>query len=74
MRRIPATPLVMDFILRPEIIAAITNTVGYPNRRVATDMVQDDIKSDPASIRRRRSARILLRQAAAPTTSDADRA
>jgi putrescine transport system substrate-binding protein len=39
--------LFIDFILRPEIIAAITNTVGYPNpNALATDMVQEDIKTD----------------------------
>jgi putrescine transport system substrate-binding protein len=38
----------IDFILRPEIIAAITNTVGYPNpNSLATDLVDDDIKNDP---------------------------
>ena len=39
--------LFIDFILRPEIVAAITNTVGYPNPNTkATALVQDDIKSD----------------------------
>src|SRR5260221_9864887 len=39
----------IDFILRPEIIAAITNAVGYPNpNALATDMIEDDIRSDPS--------------------------
>jgi putrescine transport system substrate-binding protein len=39
----------IDFILRPEIIAAITNAVGYPNpNALATDMIDDDIRNDPS--------------------------
>src|SRR5258707_5083086 len=39
----------IDFILRPEIIAAITNAVGYPNpNALATDMLEDDIRNDPS--------------------------
>jgi putrescine transport system substrate-binding protein len=39
----------IDFILRPEIIAAITNAVGYPNpNALATDMIEDDIRNDPS--------------------------
>src|SRR5260221_4851016 len=39
----------IDFILRPEVIAAITNAVGYPNpNALATDMIEDDIRSDPS--------------------------
>jgi putrescine transport system substrate-binding protein len=38
----------IDYILRPEVIAAITNAVGYPNpNSVATDMVDDEIRNDP---------------------------
>ena len=38
----------IDFILRPEIIAAISNTVAYanPNTR-ATDLVDEEIRRDP---------------------------
>lgn len=40
--------LFIDFILRPEIIAAITDAVGYPNPNArATDLVADNIKTDP---------------------------
>jgi putrescine transport system substrate-binding protein len=40
--------LFINFILRPEIVAAITDTVGYPNPNAkATALVQDDIKNDP---------------------------
>ena len=39
----------IDFILRPEVIAAITEAVGYPNpNAVATDMLDDDIRGDPS--------------------------
>ena len=39
----------IDYILRPEVIAAITNAVGYPNpNAVATDMVDDEIRNDPS--------------------------
>jgi putrescine transport system substrate-binding protein len=41
--------LFIDFILRPEVIAAITNAVGYPNpNALATDMVDEDIRNDPS--------------------------
>jgi putrescine transport system substrate-binding protein len=40
--------LFIDFILRPEIIAAITNKVGYPNpNALATDMVDEELRDDP---------------------------
>ena len=36
------------YILRPEIIAAITNTVAYANpNRLATDRVDEDIRNNP---------------------------
>jgi len=39
----------IDFILRPETIAAITNAMGYPNpNTLATDMIEDDIRNDPS--------------------------
>ncbi len=38
----------IDFILRPEIIAAISNTVGYANpNTLATDLVEEDIRNNP---------------------------
>jgi putrescine transport system substrate-binding protein len=38
----------IDFILRPEIIAAITNAVSYPNpNRAATPFVAPEIRDDP---------------------------
>jgi putrescine transport system substrate-binding protein len=38
----------INYILRPEVIAAITDAVGYPNpNSVATDMVDEDIRNDP---------------------------
>jgi putrescine transport system substrate-binding protein len=41
--------LFIDFILRPEVIAAITNAVGYPNpNTLATDMIDEDIRNDPS--------------------------
>jgi putrescine transport system substrate-binding protein len=40
--------LFIDFILRPEIIAAISNKVGYANpNALATDMVDDALRDDP---------------------------
>ena len=38
----------IDYILRPEVIAAITNTVSYPNpNRAATPFVTPEIRDDP---------------------------
>jgi len=38
----------IDFILRPEIIAAISNTVAYANpNTLATDLVDEEIRNDP---------------------------
>ncbi len=38
----------IDFILRPEIIAAISNTVAYANpNMLATELVDDDIRNNP---------------------------
>lgn len=38
----------IDFVLRPEIIAAITNTVTYPNaNREATALVDEGLRQDP---------------------------
>jgi putrescine transport system substrate-binding protein len=38
----------IDFILRPEIIAAISNTVAYANpNQLATDLVDEDIRNNP---------------------------
>jgi putrescine transport system substrate-binding protein len=38
----------IDYILRPEVIAAITNTVSYPNpNRAATGFVEPAIRDDP---------------------------
>ncbi|HXY98684.1 MAG TPA: polyamine ABC transporter substrate-binding protein [Stellaceae bacterium] len=40
--------LFIDFILRPEIIAAISNTVAYANpNQLATDLVDDEIRNNP---------------------------
>jgi putrescine transport system substrate-binding protein len=40
--------LFIDYILRPEVIAAISNKVGYPNpNTLATDMVDDELRDDP---------------------------
>ncbi|HEX9491414.1 MAG TPA: extracellular solute-binding protein, partial [Stellaceae bacterium] len=38
----------IDFILRPEIIAAISNTVAYANPNLlATDLVDEEIRGNP---------------------------
>jgi putrescine transport system substrate-binding protein len=38
----------IDFILRPEIVAAISNTVAYANpNRLATELVDEQIRDDP---------------------------
>ncbi len=38
----------IDYILRPEVIAAISNTVGYANpNTLATDLVEEDIRNNP---------------------------
>ena len=38
----------IDYILRPEVIAAITNTVSYPNPNLAaTVLVKPEIRDDP---------------------------
>lgn len=40
--------LFIDYILRPEVIAAITNAVGYPNpNALATELVDEEIREDP---------------------------
>jgi putrescine transport system substrate-binding protein len=40
--------LFIDYMLRPEVIADVTNTVGYPNANaLATDLVDEDIRNDP---------------------------
>jgi putrescine transport system substrate-binding protein len=40
--------LFIDYILRPEVIAQITNTVGYPNpNALATELVDEEIREDP---------------------------
>src|SRR5690606_13489980 len=39
----------INFLLRPEVIAAITNFTGYANcNRDATPLVEPDIRNDPA--------------------------
>jgi putrescine transport system substrate-binding protein len=39
----------LDFLLRPEVIAGVTNTVGYANAsRVATPLVDPRLRNDPA--------------------------
>jgi putrescine transport system substrate-binding protein len=41
--------LFINYMLRPEVIAAITNTVGYPNpNTLATEMVDEEIRENPA--------------------------
>jgi len=57
--------LFIDFILRPEIVAAITNTVGYPNPNAkATDLVQGRHQERSQHLPARRDqGQILLRQA-----------
>ena len=38
----------IDYILRPEVIAAITNAVSYPNPNLAaTALVDPEIRDDP---------------------------
>jgi putrescine transport system substrate-binding protein len=40
--------LFIDYILRPEVIAAVSNTVGYPNpNALATELVEEEIREDP---------------------------
>jgi putrescine transport system substrate-binding protein len=38
----------IDYILRPEVIAAVSNTVGYPNpNTLATELVEEEIRENP---------------------------
>ena len=38
----------IDFLLQPEVIAAATNYVAYPNaNRLATPLVEEDLRNDP---------------------------
>ena len=38
----------IDYLLRPQVIAAITNAVSYPNpNRAATALVKPEIRDDP---------------------------
>jgi putrescine transport system substrate-binding protein len=40
--------LFIDYVLRPEVIAAVTNTVGYPNANtLATELVDEEIRENP---------------------------
>lgn len=39
----------IDYLMRPDVIAAITNHVGYPNANAAaTPLVEESIRDDPA--------------------------
>jgi len=39
----------IDYLLRPEVIAGITDAVGYPNPNLpATALVNPEIRNDPA--------------------------
>ena len=39
----------LDFLLRPDVIAEVTNTVGYANaNRAATPLVRAELREDPA--------------------------
>ena len=39
----------IDYLLRPEVVAAVTNTVGYANANaLAADFVDEELRSDPA--------------------------
>ncbi len=38
----------IDYLLRPQVIAAVTDAVSYPNpNRAATDLVKPEIRNDP---------------------------
>jgi putrescine transport system substrate-binding protein len=38
----------MNFLMKPEIMAEITNAVSFPNgNKAATEFVNDEIKNDP---------------------------
>ncbi len=56
----------LNYLLQPEVIAAVTNTVGYANAsRVATPLVNESLRSDPAiypddSVMRRLSTPMVL--------------
>ncbi len=39
----------IDYVLRPKVIAAVSNVVSYPNgNAAATEFVNDEVKNDPA--------------------------
>ena len=57
----------IDYILRPEVIAAVTNAVSYPNpNRAATALVDPDIRYDPGIYPPDRLRRLLYIDQPAP--------
>lgn len=61
----------IDYILRPEIIAAITNAVSYPNPNAAADaLVNPEIRGDPGIYPPDEVRRLLYIDAPAPRAYD----
>lgn len=62
--------LFIDYILRPQVIAKISNTVGYANANLkAGEFMSDSVKSNPAVVP---STTALSRSSPMPILSEAD--
>jgi putrescine transport system substrate-binding protein len=64
----------IDYILRPEVIAAITNAVSYPNPNLAaTAFVKPEIRNDPGIYPPDEVQRLLYIDTPAPRAYERDR-
>ena len=62
--------LFIDYLLRPQVIAKVSNTVGYANANLkAGDYMSESVKSNPAVVP---STTALSRSAPIPILSDSD--
>jgi spermidine/putrescine-binding protein len=62
--------LFIDYLLRPQVIAKISNTVGYANANLkAAEFMNDSIKSNPAVVP---STTALSRSSPIPILSEQD--
>ena len=62
--------LFIDYLLQPQVIAKISNTVGYANANLkAGDYMHDSVKSNPAVVP---STAALSRSAPIPILSETD--
>ena len=66
----PAAHLFIDYLLRPQVIAKISNNVGYANANLkAGEFISDSVKSNPAVVP---STTSLSRSSPIPILSEQD--